>query len=92
MNSIPNSIFDNIEVKSHLNSKIIKISKTSNDLFSLFSEKEEFKDFDYILICIPYLQSKELSKDLIDFTQIVREPSYDPVSYTHLTLPTIYSV
>ena len=79
MNSIPKSIFDNIKVKSYLNSKIIKISKNSNDLFSLFSEKEEFKDFDYILICIPYLQSKELSKDLIDFTQIVSEPSYDPI-------------
>ena len=79
MNSIPKSIFDNIKVKSYLNSKIIKISKNSNDLFSLFSEKEEFKDFDYILICIPYLQSKELSKELIDFTQIVSEPSYDPI-------------
>ncbi len=79
MNSIPNSIFDNIKVKSYLNSKIIKISKNSNDLFSLFSEKEQFKDFDYILICIPYLQSKELSKELIDFTQIVSEPSHDPI-------------
>ena len=79
MNSIPKSIFDNIKVKSYLNSKIIKISKNSNDLFSLFSEKEEFKDFDYVLICIPYLQSKELSKDLIDFTQIFNEPSYDPI-------------
>ena len=79
MNSIPKSIFDNIKVKSYLNSKIIKISKNSNDLFSLFSEKEEFKDFDYILICIPYLQSKELSKELIDFTQIFSEPSYDPI-------------
>ena len=90
MNSIPKSIFDNINIKSYLNSKIIKILKNSNNLFSLFSEKEEFKDFDYVLICIPYLQSKELSKDLIDFTQILREPSYDPihtvmsVSYTHL--------
>ncbi len=79
MNSIPKSIFDNIKVKSYLNSKIIKISKNSNDLFSLFSETEEFKEFDYVLFCIPYLQSKELSKDLIDFTQVVNEPSYDPI-------------
>ncbi len=79
MNSIPKSIFDNLKLTSYFNSKIIKISKNSKDLFSLFSEKEEFKDFDYVLICIPYLQSKELSKDLIDFTQIVSEPSYDPI-------------
>ncbi len=79
MNSIPKSIFDNIKVKNNLNSKIIKISKNSNDLYSLFSEKEEYKNFDYVLICIPYLQSKELSKDLIDFTQIDSEPSYDPI-------------
>ena len=26
----------------------------------------EFKDFNYVLICIPYLQSKELSKSLIE--------------------------
>ncbi len=79
INSIPKSIFDNIKVKSYFNSKIIKISKNSNGLFSLFSEKKVFKDFDYVLICIPYYQSKELSKDLIDFTQIVSEPSYDPI-------------
>ena len=66
-------------MKSNLNSKIIKITKNSTDLFSLFSEKEEYKNFDYVLICIPYLQSKELSKNLIDFTQILSEPSYDPI-------------
>ena len=48
MNSIPKSIFDNIKAKCYLNSKIIKISKNNNDLFSLFSEKKEFKDFDYV--------------------------------------------
>ena len=92
MNSIPRSIFDNIKVKSCLNSKISKISKNSNDLFSLFSEKEEFKDFDYVLICIPYLQAKELSKDLIDFTQIVSEPSYDPIHTVMLSYKNISNI
>ncbi len=92
MNSIPKSIFNNIKVKSYLNSKIIKISKNSNDLFSLFSEKEEFKDFDYVLICIPYLQSKELSKDLIDFTQIFNEPSYDPIHTVMLSYKDINNI
>ncbi len=79
MNSIPKSIFDNLNLRSYFNSKIIKISKNSNSIFTLFSEKEEFKNFDYVLLCIPYLQSKELSKDLIEFTQFVYEPSYDPI-------------
>ena len=92
MNSIPKSIFDNIKVKSYLNSKIIKISKNNNGIFSLFSEKEEFKNFDYVLICIPYLQSKELSKDLIDFTQIVSEPSYDPIHTVMLSYKDINNI
>ena len=79
MNSIPQSIFDNIKLNSYFNSKIIKISKNGSGVFSLFSEKEEFKNFDYILICIPYLQSKELSEEYINFTKIVEEPSYDPI-------------
>ena len=62
MNSIPKSIFDNIKLKSYFNSKIIKISKNSNDLFSLFSETEEFKEFDYVLFCIPYLNQKNFQK------------------------------
>jgi len=92
MNSIPKSIFDNIKLRSYFNSKIIKISKNSNDLFSLFTEKEEFKDFDYVLICIPYLQSKELSNDLIDFTQIVNEPSYDPIHTVMLSYKDINNI
>ena len=92
MNSIPKSIFDNIKLKNHFNSKIIKISKNSNKLFSLFSEKKEFKNFDYVLICIPYLQSKELSKDFIDFTQIVNEPSYDPIHTVMLSYKNINNI
>ena len=79
MNSIPKSIFDNIKLNSYFDSRIIKILKNNNGNFSLFSEKEEFKNFNYVLICIPYLQSKELSKEFIDFTKIVNEPSYDPI-------------
>ena len=92
MNSIPKAIFDNIKLKSYFNSKIIKISKNNNDIFSLYSEKDEFKNFDYILICIPYLQSKELSKDFIDFTQIVNEPSYDPIHTVMLSYKDINNI
>ena len=92
MNSIPKSIFDNIKLRSYFNSKIIKISKNNNGIFSLFSEKEEFKNFDYVLICIPYLQSKELSKDFIDFTPIVYEPSYDPIHTIMLSYKDINNI
>tara|TARA_Y100000768_G_scaffold217405_1_gene163882 strand:- start:93 stop:1067 length:975 start_codon:yes stop_codon:yes gene_type:complete len=91
INSIPKSIFDNIKLKSFFNSKIIKISK-KNNILSLFSEKEEFKNFDYVLICIPYLQSKELSKDLIDFTQFINEPSYDPIHTVMLSYKDINNI
>ena len=45
-----------------------------------------------MLICIPYLQSKELSKDLIDFTQIVNEPSYDPIHTVMLSYKDINDI
>ena len=92
MNSIPKSIFENIKSKSYFNSKIINISKNNNGTFSLFSEEEEFKNFDYVLICIPYLQSKELSKDLIDFAKIVSEPSYDPIHTVMLSYKDINNI
>jgi len=92
MNSIPKSIFENIKSKSYFNSKIINISKNNNGTFSLFSEEEEFKNFDYVLICIPYLQSKELSKDLIDFTKIVSEPTYDPIHSVMLSYKDINKI
>ena len=79
MNSIPKSIFENISLNNYFNTKIIKIKKNNKGAYTLFSEREEFKNFDYVLICIPYLQSKELSSNLIDFNKIIYEPSYDPI-------------
>ncbi len=92
INSIPKSIFDNLKLTSYFNSKIIKISRNSNGIFSLFSEKEEFKNFDYVLICIPYLQSKELSSNLIDFTEVINEPSYDPIHTVMLSYKNINNI
>ena len=49
-----------------------------------FYERAEIKD------CIAYLRLVYQEKDDLAFERIVNNPK--PVSYTHLTLPTIYSV
>ena len=78
MNSIPNAIYQSLNVNSYFNSKIIKIIKNKNNLYDLYSEKDEYKNFDLILICIPYLQAKELSLNLIDFSSN-HKPIYEPI-------------
>ena len=78
MNSIPSAIYQNLNINEHFNSKIIKIIKNKNNLFNLYSEKDEYKNFDLILICIPFLQAKELSSDFIHVYKN-HEPIYEPI-------------
>ena len=78
MNLIPNTIHQSLNVNSYFNSKIIKIIKNKNNLYDLYSEKDEYKNFDLILICIPYLQAKELSLNLINLSNN-HEPIYEPI-------------
>ena len=77
MNSIPRKIFDNLKIKSHFNSKIIKIEK-NNETYSLITEKEKYSNFDLVLLCIPFLQAQELTNKFIDF-KIEHEPKYEPI-------------
>ena len=78
MNSIPNTIYQSLNVNSYFNTKIIKIIKNKNNLYNLYSDKNEYKNFDLILICIPYLQAKELSLNLVDFSNN-HMPIYEPI-------------
>ncbi len=77
MNSIPKKIFDNLKINSHFNSKIIKIEK-NNEKYSLITDREKFNNFDLVLVCIPYLQAKDLTEKFIDF-KTEHEPKYDPI-------------
>ena len=77
MNSIPRKIFDNLKIKSHFNTKITKIIKM-NDKYSIYADEKEFNDFDLVLVCIPYLQAKELTSEFIDFNT-KHEPRYEPI-------------
>ncbi len=77
MNSIPKKIFDNLEINSHFNSNITKIEK-KNGTYSLVTDKNQFNDFDLVLVCIPYLQAKHLTKEFINF-KIEHEPKYEPI-------------
>ena len=77
MNSIPNKIFEDLNINGYFNSKIIKISKNGNK-YSLFSNDEEFTNFDFVLISIPFIQAKELSQEFIKFNKD-HEPKYDPI-------------
>ena len=77
MNSIPKKIFEDLNINGHFNSKIIKIVKTDSK-YSLFSNDEEFTNFDFVLISIPFIQAKELSQEFIDFNK-EHEPKYDPI-------------
>tara|TARA_B100000678_G_scaffold215293_1_gene182592 strand:+ start:216 stop:1187 length:972 start_codon:yes stop_codon:yes gene_type:complete len=77
MTSIPKKIFEDLNIKGHFNSKIIKITKKDNK-YSLFSNDEEFTNFDFVLISIPFIQAKELSQEFIDFNK-EHEPKYDPI-------------
>ena len=78
MNSIPNSIYNSLNVKSYFNSKIIKVIENKNNLFNLYTEKDEYKNFDFVLICIPYIQAKELSSNILNISNNY-EPIYDPI-------------
>tara|TARA_A100001015_G_scaffold184358_1_gene205128 strand:- start:4479 stop:5453 length:975 start_codon:yes stop_codon:yes gene_type:complete len=78
MNLIPNTIHQSLNVNSYFNSKIIKIIKNKNNLFNLYTENDEYKNFDLILICIPYLQAKELSSNFINVSDN-HEPIYEPI-------------
>ena len=77
MNSIPKKIFEDLNIKGHFNSKIIKIKKIDNK-YSLFSNDEEFNNFDFVLISIPFIQAKELSQEFVKFNKY-HEPKYDPI-------------
>ena len=46
--------------------------------YNLYTNREEFKNYDLVLICIPYLQARELSKDYISFSNN-HIPEYDPI-------------
>ena len=78
MNSIPKNIFKNLNIDSHFNSKILKILKNEKNSYNLYTNKEEFKNYDLVLICIPYLQARELSNDYISFSNN-HIPEYDPI-------------
>ena len=77
MNSIPNKIFEDLNVNGYFKSKIIKITKKGNN-YSLFSNDKEFTNFDFVLISIPFIQAKELSQEFIEFNKD-HEPKYDPI-------------
>ena len=77
MNSIPKKIFEDLNINGHFNSKIIKITKKDNK-YSLFSNDEEFTNFDFVLISIPFIQAKEISQEFIEFYK-EHEPKYDPI-------------
>ena len=77
MNSIPKNIFAHLDINSKFNSRILKIEK-NNDKYSLFTDKEKFSNFDFVLVCIPYLQAKELTYEFISFKD-EHEPKYDPI-------------
>ncbi len=77
MTSIPKKIFEDLNINGYFNSQIIKIIKKDNK-YSLFSNDEEFNNFDFVLISIPYIQAKELSQEFIEFNK-EHEPKYDPI-------------
>ncbi len=77
MNSIPRKIFDNLKIKSYFNSKIISIEK-NNETYSLITETENYINFDLVLVCVPFLQAKELTNKFIDFN-LKHEPKYEPI-------------
>jgi len=77
MNSIPRKIFNYLKIKSYFNTKITKIIKM-NDKYSIFADHKEFNDFDLVLVCIPYLQAKEITSEFIDFNA-KHEPRYEPI-------------
>ena len=78
INSIPKGIFDNIKINSHFNSKVLKILKNKNNNYNLYTENEEFKNYDLVLVCIPYYQAKELTADYIHFSNI-HIPKYEAI-------------
>ena len=78
MNSIPKNIFDNIKVTSYFNSKILKISKNKYNNYNLYTENDEFKNYDLVIVCIPYLQANELTINYINFSSD-HIPKYDPI-------------
>ena len=78
MNSIPRNIFESMKINSHFNSKIIKIAINKNNNYDLYTNDNEFKNFDLVLLCIPYLQAKELTKDYVNFSEDYI-PDYDPI-------------
>ncbi|MDC2979574.1 FAD-dependent oxidoreductase [Pelagibacteraceae bacterium] len=78
MNFIPKKIFENIKIKSYFNSKILKISKNKKNNYNLYTEDQEFVDYDLVLLCIPYLQAKELTTNYISFNNN-HIPEYDPI-------------
>ena len=78
MNSIPKNIFENIKINSYFNSKILKILKNKKNNYDLYTENEEFKDYDIVLVCIPYFQANELTTNYIKFSNN-HIPEYDPI-------------
>ena len=77
MNYIPKKIFEDLNINGHFNTKIIKITKKDNK-YLLFSNDEKFINFDFVLISIPFIQAKELTKEFIKFNKN-HEPKYDPI-------------
>ena len=62
---------------------------------TIINDAEEIFDRAEMIIKVKEPQSQErklLRKDQILFTYLHLAPDPEPVSYTHLTLPTIYSV
>ena len=68
INSIPKGIFENLKINSHFNSKVLKIFKNKNNNYNLYTENDEFKNYDLVLVCIPYFQAKELTSNYINFS------------------------
>ena len=78
INSIPKGIFENIKINSHFNTKVLKIFKNKKKNYDLYTENAIFKDYDIVLVCIPFFQAKDLTTDYIKFSNN-HIPEYDPI-------------
>ena len=74
---------------NYSSSSLANISKSSENALSLIPSNplKAFSSFYY-----PQMKSALFLGFMIVFIESVKEQAATPVSYTHLTLPTIYSV
>ena len=84
---------DHISIISFLKPGIIKIfSKSGEESFYVNDGIIEFKNNNLSILTSLILNLKDIDKEKISEIQKSAEEELNTVSYTHLTLPTIYSV